>query len=641
MRKLLMVLMMITCVVTSGIFAVDVPRQVVRSEGELTLIKDAINAKFDYYDSCVNNDMLYSISERGLCIFDLTDPLSPQLLTTVPGITGGTLEVYNGYAYVQTYSYEVESFVISVYDLNDFLNPQLVFEANIGSDRAYFEWYQDYLFFYTTDDIGIYALHNPGKPVLLKSYKMERGINNICFYNETGFISHEQLGLLVIDASDLNNIALITSFNDSVHSFDDLYATGTYLYATSLDDQANDTTLQVFDIRNLQDIQFVSSIAIGSKSNYVSSINGSICTLDELALRVFDTSDPAIPVQTAQIDFEGSSSENSFNIHNNYIYQSCYSDGIKIIDFTAPLQPVVTGKIHALDYSRDLALKDGYAFVLNERKGINIIDVRHPANATLVKVIDMPGTTERMMISGNYLYAQNNEIGLVIIDISIPLRSEIVGEYTCESRVYSFFIDGNYAYIGTYADDVRVLDISNKNSISEITTMKLDRIATSLYAHENMLYIGQRVDKTGGKLQQVDISNIYNPVVINTVSVAGSVNDMIIKDGYLYATSIYFVYKYGFYGFLYTVDTTSFHITNTIADQSFCGNLSIEGNTLYFFSTQNATPGLDSLKVVDITVKDTPLITMSYNIEFIYGFTYDEHYFYFGCGKVGMKIYTR
>lgn len=98
---------------------------------------------------------------------------------------------------------------------------------------------------------------------------------------------------------------------------------------------------------------------------------------------------------------------------------------------------------------------------------------------------------------------------------------------------YASFIQDKYAYIGNGA----VLSIRDYKSKKTLNEVLMERVITTIYANENLLFVGDKKDA----LHLFDISIADQPVKLSTLFVPGGssdnrIRDMQVYNGYLYVS---------------------------------------------------------------------------------------------------------
>ena len=205
----------------------------------------------------------------------------------------------------------------------------------------------------------------------------------------------------------------------------------------------------------------------------------------------------------------------------------------------------------------DVAVQGNYVYIGNGYL-FQVLDVSDPANPKIVGQLSMEYPVYRVRVSGNYAYTISP---FRIIDISNPANPVVVSTYHLSSGVdpSAEEIKGNYAYLGNALGFVYIIDISDPSNPREIGRMRtfgeiVEYIAvkdTVLYASPNddavnifniadpsspfwipsvipngpapltiegnYLYTGTGAD--GGVFQTYDISDPYNPRLVNGIPV--------------------------------------------------------------------------------------------------------------------------
>ncbi len=213
-------------------------------------------------------------------------------------------------------------------------------------------------------------------------------------------------------------------------------------------------------------------------------------------------------------------------IKGNYAYIADDSAGLKIVDISDPLNPVLTGKIQAPYYS-SVDVSGNYAYLFDRGyykfKAFNISD---PANPVLAGSRNVSSSSYDLEVHDNYAYvALSSELD--IIDISNPATPNLTGKLVAGAG-YGLSVNGNYAYVN--GDNAfKIVDISSPAEPKLIGKLNLN------YGKDVAVSNGYAFATSSEGITVIDIKKPASPILVNTFKTAGSASDITIigKEAYV------------------------------------------------------------------------------------------------------------
>ncbi len=168
-------------------------------------------------------------------------------------------------------------------------------------------------------------------------------------------------------------------------------------------------------------------------------------------LQIYDLAVPHTPVLLGEKEL-GYKAVN-MTITGNRVYLACNQEGMVIIDARDPRSPreVATAALpwpqQGFAHSRDIAVRDGFAYVANGSEGVQVYDVVNPQQPNLVASLKTPGFANVLALSGNSLYVSDNAKSLLRIDVSEPARSRIAGSSDLALNPRKMAVSGEAVYL--------------------------------------------------------------------------------------------------------------------------------------------------------------------------------------------------
>ncbi|MGD8642193.1 MAG: IPT/TIG domain-containing protein, partial [Gammaproteobacteria bacterium] len=133
---------------------------------------------------------------------------------------------------------------------------------------------------------------------------------------------------------------------------------------------------------------------------------------------------------------------------DNVVFVANGHGGVQVVDISSLSAPYHVGYIKPNGFTRDVAVKDRYAFIAASNEGLVVADILDPS-MPIVATLDTLGVANRIKIDGDKLYLTDMAgdgftSQLNIIDISDPYQPRILKTVTLEPNREDFVPDGTY-----------------------------------------------------------------------------------------------------------------------------------------------------------------------------------------------------
>jgi hypothetical protein len=100
-------------------------------------------------------------------------------------------------------------------------------------------------------------------------------------------------------------------------------------------------------------------------------------------------------------------------------------------------------------YSRDVFADGNYAYVAEGSNGLRILDVSAPSSPSLESTFNTSGYAQGVHVDGDYAYVADDDDGLDIINISNKSSPSLTGNITNIGDAEKVFVQDDYAYVVT------------------------------------------------------------------------------------------------------------------------------------------------------------------------------------------------
>lgn len=193
-------------------------------------------------------------------------------------------------------------------------------------------------------------------------------------------------------------------------------------------------------------------------------------------------------------------------------------------NLSTPSSPVKLGSIASSIAT--IFVKDTLAFLKNG-SGVKIINIKDPANMT--KVGEYRFVT---IATGEGIYATDHMIYTAdgnLKQLSYTNNGEISLIQSYSIPAFTISSDGSYLYIGTYKDGAVIASIADENNVYQVGSVTFSK-TWGITHSAGFLYVASSF----GALTKVDISDVYNPKVVDKTSDKYAAHGVFYDNGYLF-----------------------------------------------------------------------------------------------------------
>jgi len=435
--------------------------------------------------------------EGGLLIVNVSDPTAPQQVAACNPAGGYTRDVAvsGQYAYLTDYDNGLQ-----VLDLSNPIQPRLVasvpivgaWNVTVSGRRAFVG---DSFCASALHSLHIVDITDPANPVYAGRYPIV--VRGAARSGNYVYVANGVAGVKVLDISGPATPQRWGAYalNGWIGGLD---VSGDYAYLTESGwwDGANDQSggLRVLDVSNPAAPRCVGAVDIpgfGSDGWPVSlAISDNFAVLAADNFQVFDISSPLSPRQVGLYD--AADRFGAVVISGDYTYTFARQPNdttyhLQVLDLSDPFHPQQVGE-YPLGFEpswNHVRVAGDYAYAVGERPSnvrgcLQAINISEPASPQGMGQFDYELIIDHcygVALSGDYACLAAGYAGLLIVDLAEPAHPRLVGSYT-QHQVQGVAVSGRYAYIavspwrsvfrqpsrdvGDYSGcGVEVIDISN------------------------------------------------------------------------------------------------------------------------------------------------------------------------------------
>ncbi len=311
-------------------------------------------------------------------------------------------------------------------------------------------------------------------------------------------------------------------------------------------------------------------------------------------------------------------------VSGGYAYMADGGSGLRIIDISDPIQPVLTATVDT-DYAQDVTVAGGYAYVADGGSGLRIIDISDPTQPALTATVDTTGAGS-VTVSGGYAYVADGSSGLRIIDISDPTQPVLTATLDT-TGAGSVTVSGGYAYVADGESGLRIIDISDPTQPVLTATVDTD-YAFDVTVAGGYAYVvtgdGILLDGVSG-LHIIDISDPTQPVRVATLGVSFAI-DVTVVGGYAYVVD-----EWAGLRIIDISDPTQPVLTATVGTD-YAQGVTVAGDYAYV-----ADEG-SGLRIIDISDPTQPVMAATVDTYDAFGVTVAGDYAYVADEGSGLHI---
>jgi len=194
------------------------------------------------------------------------------------------------------------------------------------------------------------------------------------------------------------------------------------------------------------------------------------------------------------------------------------------------------GNYISKDYANGIAVNGKYLYIVDGKFGLEVVDISHPSAPRLAGFIGLDGYSHKVLIHKKMAYVTSGFNGLHIIDISVPAHPRLISTFQAypppgddtsnqdsgasdgivdstedygderessgrgdvivswedlirDEGALDIAVNGHMAYIAYGSEGVVIVDISDPAKPKKVSTLRVDKMAESIFYNHGTLYI--------------------------------------------------------------------------------------------------------------------------------------------------------
>lgn len=442
----------------------------------------------------VDGTRLYSACERGLDIFDITEPESIRMLGyfNTPGFAYGCAAAGN-------YAFVADNFNgLLVLDVSDPTRPRESGRYAMASIEDVVV--RDTFAFCGANDLAVLSIANPAQPRRLGSLSGV-GIKRMALRDTLMFVA-TQAGLKVLSVASPQSPRQVASIEASW--LRDVTVQGDFVYT------CGDTELLIYDARTLARVGRYDGgyLAFGLA---VKDSLAFLCRGQNMDVRIVNVANPASPVYRGR--FVCQNGPQSAAVSGRFAFAGVWSRDLLVADFTNPAAPVVRGRFKRPGEIND-AWRLGNLVVTADRwYGMTVVDVADIEHPVELGELGLAGYPRRVVVQDSLAYVANYD-GLAIVSIANPARPVLLAQTTTSYYTYKVTVKDTFAYVAErewnpYHGSLLVYGLSNPRQPNLLGSYSTNGGGVEAVAHSVGRYV--YVVSQGWSLNEFAIINVEDP----------------------------------------------------------------------------------------------------------------------------------
>lgn len=207
----------------------------------------------------------------------------------------------------------------------------------------------------------------------------------------------------------------------------------------------------------------------------------------------------------------------STHVVGQLAYVASRLNGLQVVDWRNPLNPVLIGQSATLDFAQDVRVQGRYAYVASWGAGLEIFDALNPTNLVRVGRCDTPGLARQVRVNGTRAYIADHASGFSVIDVSDPTRPALLGTSATADFAEGLAVTSNHVFVAAAGRGLQIFDVANPLAPTWRAQYDTPGHAEGLVLANNRAYIA---DGNRG-VQIVDVNNPAAPVAVGEFQTDG------------------------------------------------------------------------------------------------------------------------
>ena len=469
-------------------------------------------------------------SYSGLRFIDISNPAAPTVVSSflLPDHARG-VALRNGLAYAAA-----SNAGLHVLDVSDPSDPQAIGSVALSGFALGVFVHGDLAFVAMSGGLlNVVDISSATAPVLLGSVALPDLASRIEFADGLAYIACNGAGLLILDLSDPVAPVTIGSLATAPEFARDLAVRDGMVYLAAWEQQMiwNFGGVRVIDATDPAAPVVVGSMETAQGAEVVALGENVLAVGDRWSgLAVLNIVNPISPSQSSSLPVAGCMQT---AYENNRVCATSDYFGLTVVDLGFASEPEIVAVFQpATGQTKDVAMRDGLAYLACHDGGLQIVDATQPGELALYSSATTSALVDHVALTGNLALLTGSYHTLDVVDISDPTAPVLVGSVDTEGSNWGLAAGGDLAVIsGSYLVVVDIGDPTNPVVLAEV-----EQPTTAMGA----ALLGNLVCLTCEREVRIyDLTVPTAPVLVSTVATPGESRDIALDERYAYVTDGY------------------------------------------------------------------------------------------------------
>ena len=415
--------------------------------------------------------------------------------------------------------------------------------------------------------IHIFDMTDPLNPVWLKNISTEGSAKSVSTSDGYLFVAENTNGIQIIDVDPIDSAYVVKTL-DTNDAYEIVILNG-YAYVAD-----GSSGLQIIDIDppqnayvvNTVDTEMAYDVCVANGLAYLADGSGSFKILDidppesayilkhvtsyeyktiqisgdyaylvtQAYLNIYDINPPESAMLVDILNIQGGGTSGyDLGYKDGYVFVSCGTNGVKVIDVD-PLPPSVVQTVSFRSEVLGIDIYGNHLYTMGMIGSTFVIDIQTPTQSKIVGVFGSPNRSKGVYLSRNDLWIASGYDSFWYANMSQSPSTQLAKGIYCYGWVDIIYTDGGLAYIGdnyTWKQYFDIYSISPINEAQLIRSIELD-FCGGITVRGDYAYIA-----SGDGLVIVDINPPDLAYIAKIIDTPSSANGITISGSYAFVTT--------------------------------------------------------------------------------------------------------
>lgn len=181
----------------------------------------------------------------------------------------------------------------------------------------------------------------------------------------------------------------------------------------------------------------------------------------QTSVQVYDfTTLPQTTIITPAASFGVGTLASDLRVHAGHLYVANGAMGLRVFDISDPVLPVQVALVDTPGFAEGLDIEGDLLYVADGFSGLRVYDIAVASSPALLGVVDTPGIPVKVDVVGSTAYVASSEGDFEVVDVADPTSPALVASLSLSGDTLGVFVDGGFAYLAQDLSKIDVIDIA-------------------------------------------------------------------------------------------------------------------------------------------------------------------------------------